>query len=128
MVEKKWKKAYTRELGGSFVVYAFLLVLSIRYGRGIDNEALRPIVLISPMIGFGLAIWAIARHVQRIDEFLRLRVLESLSIAAAVTAALTFSYGFLETAGYPRMSMFAVWPIMGAAWLVVALARGRAQR
>lgn len=24
-----------------------------------------------------------------------------------------FTYGFLETAGYPRLSMFTVWPLMG---------------
>jgi hypothetical protein len=75
------------------------------------------------MIGFLLAIWALARHLRRIDEFMRQTMLETFAIGAAVTAAVTFSYGFLETAGFPRISMFAVWPIMGASWMLVCLGR-----
>ncbi len=70
-----------------------------------------------------LALWAIIRQFKRVDEFVRLRTLENVAIAAAVTAGATFSYGFLENAGFPRLSMFAVWPLMGAVWAVVALAR-----
>ena len=53
----------------------------------------------------------------------RLRLLESLGIAFAITGALTFSYGFLETAGFPRLSMFTVWMVMGASWGAVNLVR-----
>ena len=35
---------------------------------------------------------------------------------AAVTAALSFSYGFLESAGFPKLSMFWVWSVMGVVW------------
>jgi hypothetical protein len=48
---------------------------------------------------------------------------ETWAIASALTAALTFSYGFLETAGYPRISMFSVWMIMGGTWFAVNMAR-----
>ena len=43
-----------------------------------------------------------------------------MAIAAAVTAGWTFTYGFLENAGYPRLSMFIVWPVMGAVWGLLA--------
>ena len=50
--------------------------------------------------------------------------LENLSFAG--TAVLTFSYGFLEGLGYPRLSMFSVWPIMAVLWIVgLLLARRR---
>jgi hypothetical protein len=58
--------------------------------------------------------------VRRLDEFLRLRSLEGLAIAAAVTAALSFSYGFLEGAGFPKLSMFWVWPVMCVVWALHA--------
>ena len=74
-------------------------------------------------MGFGLAIWAIARHLGRIDEYLRQQLLETFAIGAAITAAVTFSYGFLETAGFPFVSMFWVWPVMGASWALVGIAR-----
>jgi hypothetical protein len=46
---------------------------------------------------------------------------EHLAIAAAVTAAITFAYGFLELAGFPRLSMFFVWPLMAVAWLATTI-------
>jgi hypothetical protein len=70
-----------------------------------------------------LAVWAVARHIRRIDEYMRMLVLEGLAIAAAATAGLSFTYGFLEGAGYPKLSMFTVWPVMGAVWGIVCLVR-----
>jgi hypothetical protein len=39
---------------------------------------------------------------------------------------LTFSYGFLEGLGYPRLSTFLVWPVLAVLWIAGhALARRR---
>jgi hypothetical protein len=72
----------------------------------------RSLVLVSPMIGFMLMLWTIARHFSRIDEYMRLRLLENIAIGAGITAGLTFTYGFLETAGLPHVSMFTVWMVL----------------
>lgn len=114
---------YKRELLVSFLVYFALLMASIRYGRPMADGPLRTVLLLSPMAGFLGMIWAIARHVSGIDEYQRKFHLETFSLAAALTAAATFSYGFLETAGYPKVSMFSVWMIMGGAWGVVGITR-----
>lgn len=116
MHEKRVARAYRFDLWTAIAVYVVLLVASIRYGRPMDAGALRTVVLLSPMIGFGLMIRAIARHVGRLDEYMRLRLLESLALAFAITGAVTFSYGFLETAGFPKLSMFSVWMVMCASW------------
>ena len=116
MHEKKIGKQYVREMLGSLLIYGALLTASIAFGKPMPHGVLRTLILASPMIGFGLAIWAIARHLRRVDEFIRQFTLENLGIAAAVTAALSFTYGFLELSGFPRLSMFSVWVVMGAAW------------
>jgi hypothetical protein len=116
MHEKRMNRIYLRELGGALLVYVAILVSAIKFGRPMDEGILRTLVLASPMIGFCLGVWAVARHVRRVDEFIRQSTLETLAIAAAVTAGLTFTYGFLETAGYPKLSMFTVWPVMGGVW------------
>ncbi len=121
--EKKVAHAYLREMISSMAVYVVLLICAIKFGRPLPDGMLRTAVLLAPMIGFFLAIWAVARHLNRIDEYQRRVMLDTVAIGAAVTAAVTFSYGFLETAGFPRLSMFAVWPIMGASWAVVCLGR-----
>jgi hypothetical protein len=128
MHEQEVKKAYNRELLAAFAIYAVMLVASIRFGRGMEPSLLRTMILVSPMIGFMLAVWAIARQFRRIDEYIRQITLENLAMAAAVTAGVSFTYGFLESAGFPRLSMFTVWPIMGGAWFVLTLVRCRRAR
>ena len=120
MHEKRVGRAYRIELGTAIAVYVALVVASTRFGRPMADGLLRTVVLLSPMIGFAMMIRAIARHVARIDEYQRLRLLESLALAFAITGAVTFSYGFLETAGYPKLSMFSVWMVMGVSWGVAS--------
>ncbi|MFL6673600.1 MAG: hypothetical protein ACJ8LG_09940 [Massilia sp.] len=128
MHEKSVARAYYRELGLALAVYIVLLFASIHFGRPMAEGALRTIVLACPMIGFGLMIRAVARQLGRIDEYLRQRMLETLALAAAITGALTFTYGFLETAGYPRLSMFTVWALLGASWGLVCFVRWLRER
>ena len=66
----------------------------------------------------------IARQLARVDEYVRRFQLENIALSAGLTMAATFSYGFLETAGYDKLSMFSVWMFMGGCWFVVTLARG----
>ena len=101
MHEKRVARAYHTELWVGIGVYAVLLVGSIKLARPMADGTLRTVLLLLPMLGFALMIRAIVRHVARIDEYQRLRMLESLGIAFAITGALTFSYGFLEAAGFP---------------------------
>lgn len=123
MHEKRVARAYTLELMIALAVYTVLLMAAIRYGRPMEDGWLRTLVLVSPMLGFGLMIRTIARHFARIDEYQRMRMLENLAIATAITGAVTFTYGFMETAGFPKLSMFYVWVVMCSSVAIVNLAR-----
>jgi hypothetical protein len=116
MLEREARRKYHLELGVSMVMYLIVLFGALSIGKKMEPGALRTGLLMLPMIPVLLSIWAIARQFKRMDEFIRLRTLESLAIAAAVTAGLSLTYGFLEGAGYPRLSMFWVWPVMGFIW------------
>ena len=120
MREREALKKYRLELGAAMVVYAGALIGSIHLGRPMEPGLARTLLLLSPALPLVLAIWAIVRQFGRMDEFVRLRSLENFAIAGALTAGLTFTYGFLETAGFPKLSMFWVWSLMGAAWAVIA--------
>jgi hypothetical protein len=128
MHEKRIARAYFIELMTSVVVYTILLVAAIRYGRPMQEGVLRTAILISPMIGFAMMIRTVVRHVARIDEYQRIRMLENLSIATAMTGAVTFTYGFMETAGFPKLSMFYVWIVLGLSLAAVNLYRKVADR
>jgi hypothetical protein len=120
MLEREANRKYRLELGAAMLAYMAVLFGSIYLGKPMEPGAARTLLLISPAIPLLLAIWAIVRHFGRMDEFMRLRSLESFAIAGAVTAGVTFTYGFLEGAGFPKLSMFWVWGLMGLTWGVVA--------
>ena len=128
MHEKRVARAYFVELMTALLVYTVLLFAAIRYGRPMSDGWLRTLVLVTPMIGFGLMIWAITRHMARVDEYVRQNLLVNTALAAAITAGLTFSYGFLENAGYPRLTMFVVWPVLAMSWGVVGAVRAALRR
>jgi hypothetical protein len=116
MKEREANQRYLLELFSAMAMYILVLCGSIYLGKTMETGLARTLLLLSPAIPVFLAVWAIARHFRRMDEFIRLRSLEGLAVAAAVTAGLTFTYGFLESAGFPKLSMFWVWGVMGTVW------------
>lgn len=123
MTQQSKNRQYALELCSVLVLYALILTLSVHMAGGALNAATRLLIVLLPVLPIGLAIWVIVRHFRRIDEYLRKVTLENLGIAAAVTAGLSLSYGFLEGAGFPKLTMFVVWPVMAFVWLVLALVR-----
>jgi hypothetical protein len=123
MREKEATQKYLKELFGAMALYLVVLFGSNYLGKPMDPGPARTALMLTPIIPMLLAIWAIARQFGRMDEFVRLRTLESFAIAGAVTAGVTFTYGFLESEGFPKLSMFWVWPLTGFVWGLVACAR-----
>lgn len=121
-------RRYPIELASGIALYAALLVASNAALRsGAVPPQLAAVVALVPMIG-GIAVaWAVVRQLGRLDELQRRVQLDALSLAFVGTALLTFSYGFLEGLGWPRLSMFDVWPLMATLW-VAAMAVVAARR
>lgn len=128
MREREANRKNRLELSAAMLAYAAVLVGSIHLGKPMEPGVARTLLLVSPVIPLMLSIWAIVRQFGRMDEFVRLRSLESFAIAGAVTAGVSFTYGFLEGAGFPKLSMFWVWSLMGATWGAVACLRRVAAR
>jgi hypothetical protein len=122
MKEQAFRKTFNRELMGALAVYAVILMVSLSAGKSLQPGLARTLVMLSPMIGFMLALWVMVRQMARMDEFLRRT---NLAMAAAITAGLSFTYGFLELAGFPKLSMFSVWCVLGGAWASITFLRCR---
>jgi hypothetical protein len=105
--------SYLAEMMGALILYFVVLVLVHRYGFPMHDGVGRTLVLLSPMIPVLLMITAVVRYFRRVDEYLRLKILENWALTAVATALLTFTYGFLENLGFPLLSMFTVFPTMG---------------
>jgi hypothetical protein len=128
-VPRMKSKQYLKELTTALVVYGVMLFGSIALLTHVDvARPWRDLVALSPMLPAAAMAWVILRELRRMDELQRRIQLEALGFSFAGTAILTFSYGFLEGLGYPKLSMFIVWPILATLWILgLVLARRRYQ-
>ena len=121
-------KRYLIEFGSALTAYAGLLALSI-YLLGPNPSGWRAtLVVLLPMLPAAAMCWAVVRQLRRSDELQRRMQLEALGLAFAGTALITFSYGFLELVGWPKLSMFAVWPLMAMLWIIGGVLASRRYR
>jgi hypothetical protein len=112
-------RKYLIEFGASMLAYMLaLLVTNACLRAGMFHGAGRQAIALLPMLPGCAICWAILRQLGRCDELQRRLQFEALAMSFAATALLTFSYGFLEGVGYPKMSMFVVWPMMAALWII----------
>jgi len=120
------RKSGMRALGLGIIAYAIALLVSFELlKRGIADDNLRIGVALLPVIPLIAIAWTILCHLRRMDELQRIIQLQSIAAALTGTAIITFGYGFLENIGYPRLSMFVVWPIMAALWVIAQLFASR---
>ncbi|MXN19731.1 hypothetical protein GR170_18005 [Pseudooceanicola sp. GBMRC 2024] len=108
------------EIALAMTAYVVVLVLSLLLlaRGGIGHPGGRIAVSLLPVLPALGIFWVTLRDLARLDEMQRRIALEALALAYGATALLTFSYGLLENVGFPRLSMFAVWPVMGALWVL----------
>ncbi|MBG7037447.1 hypothetical protein GHV85_16600 [Pseudomonas aeruginosa] len=111
-------KRFFLELLLALVGYAAAVLISGQSLAGTEPGAGRvflALLPVPPMVALALVV---IRYLRRLDEMARRIHLEALALAFVGTALLTFAYGFLETTGFPNLSMFFVWPLMGAFWAI----------
>ena len=104
------------ELVLAITFYVVILIISLKALTHIENQSLKVLVSLLPVLPVILVIWVISRQFIRFDELQRKIQLQALAISFLGTAFLTFSYGFLENIGFPKLTMFIVWPMMGTFW------------
>jgi len=112
-------RQYTKELGGALAIYAALLVASIYLTQALHPGGLaRYAIVLTPVLGIVGCVWAIIRHLRRLDEMQRRIQLEALAFSFAGSALGSLAWGFAESAGAPHLPTFLIWPIMAALWVV----------
>jgi hypothetical protein len=113
--ETQWLRGYYIEAGAAAGLYVAACIAQV-VAPAPHDPMLRNLLILSPVPGVVLIVIALARWVLKGDEFWRQRALKEIGVAAAATAAWTWSYGFFEQIGFPKLSMFWVWPSMLLTW------------
>jgi hypothetical protein len=121
--DRKLMVRYSSELLATLGLFFLALVVAHRYGWPLKAGPEKTLLTLCPILPFLLMILVLVRTYRRADEYWRQRMLQDWAITAALTGIWTFSYGFMENLGFPRLSMFTVWPNMGAICAFVVLFR-----
>lgn len=114
-------KRFLVEFIAILLLYVACVVISSSSVRAMPDGVAKIALALLPVIPMIAMAVSIIRRLNSMDELGRKIQLEALAVAFVCTALTTFSYGFLETAGLPRLSAFMVWPIMGGVWCVATI-------
>lgn len=109
-------KRYMRELFLSFAAYILLIIVSTLITRVFPDSPWRGLVAVTPVVPAIFMVISFVRYLNGIDELQQRIQLMAISFSAGVTGLLTFAYGFLETVGFPHMSLLWIFPLLIALW------------
>ncbi len=112
-------KRYLREFIYSMIAYVLTLIPSILTVNSLKDYPFTParvLVALTPVIPVAFMVYFFIRYLSNIDELQQRIQLLSIGFAAGTTGLLTFSYGFLENVGFPRISLLWVFPILILLW------------
>jgi hypothetical protein len=115
MSQRSASFAYVREFGLAMAAYVVVLLISVSFLDKVD-QPLKTLIALVPLVPAGFALMAYLRFLTRMDELGRRIQLEALAFGFGAAGMLTFAYGFLENAGFPRISYTWVFPLMIALW------------
>ena len=110
-------KRYTKEFSTAMIAYVITLIVSISVLKSYEFPRLWQIVIsIVPALPVFFVIVSLMRMIRDCDELQQRVQLLAISLSAALTGLITFSYGFLENVGFPKFPTFFVFPILIMIW------------
>jgi hypothetical protein len=121
-------KRYLRDFWIAIGAYAIILAASL---YGLDHGATgaaKYVVAIVPAIPLAGIFIAVVRWLQATDEYQRQTTITAMAIAGGATALICVTYGFLENAGLPQMSVWISYLLFMSIWGIAALVLQRGPR
>jgi hypothetical protein len=100
----------------SAAAYVAVLIPAIAWLNRHPESSWRIAVALLPLLPILYGMRNVLWYFRNVDELHQRIQLEGLALAFGGTAALVFTYGFLEVAGFPRLSVWWVWLVMGSLW------------
>lgn len=111
-------KRYRLRFSIAMVVYAAVLFASITLVQRIAPNPIHTLIALLPIIPLVFVFVFVVQFINSIDELERQILVESLAVAAGATALAAVTYGFLEVAGFPNISIWYTYLFVMGAWLI----------
>ena len=117
MNQQQVRRRYNREFSLSMIAYAITLIASLTILKRMElAQSLKVIITLLPAIPVAFVFIAVMRAVLDSDELQQRVHLLATTFAAVLTGLVTFTYGFLENIGFPKLSTFAILPMLFFFW------------
>ncbi len=115
--EKSTGLRYVTELGAAALLYIGAVFVR-KHMLGADGTWNMAVMLL-PVLPIWLMFWTILRHYNRIDEYMRLQLLQIIGFCAGISAGIYTSYPFVADAfRLPPLDISFAWPIMALCWVI----------
>jgi hypothetical protein len=119
---RRASRRYAAQLSITLAVYLVLLVGGLYAVQHLNVAGnLRYVLLLLPLAPVLAIVPAVLRYLHDTDEFDRRLTMESLSVAAGVTAVYSITCGFLEVAGMQPVSAWFTWLVVMGTWGIVRI-------
>jgi hypothetical protein len=102
---------WNRTVTLSMLVYAAVLIASIRFLQAHPDTPWKIPIAVAPAIPVAFLVASGVRNVRKLDEFQQRQILEVLAVAYPAVIVVTITYGFLERAGFaqPNLMFVGIW-------------------
>jgi hypothetical protein len=110
------------------ILYVVFLAGSLWAGRFVEPLWGRALLAVLPVIPVAMALSSIIEKFRAKDEFQQRVQFEAAVFSLVGTGLLSFTYGFLENAGFPPVSVIWVLPLMIMLWGLGGALAGRRYR
>jgi len=113
---------YRAQIEFGLVVLAFLMVMvgCVTVVQANPTAAWRYYVAALPLVPGAFLAWLFVRAVGRLSDLQKWIQIQAFGFALAMTALVTFAYGFLEGTGMPYLNSVFVLPLMAILWGLAA--------
>lgn len=110
-------KRYYKEFSIAMGIYIITVIASVNILTRFDPpQFARIIIVLTPVVPTVFVFIAIMRAVLGSDELQQKIQFNAIMFSATLTGLITFSYGFLEGIGFPKMPTILVLPLMFVLW------------
>lgn len=102
----------------AMVAYIITLFASVSYLSGMEIGTLERFIAITPMVPIVFATISLLRAVRDMDELQRRVNQEATATSAIIVGLISFTYGFLEGVGFPKLEVIWIMPALILFWAI----------
>ena len=117
MNQQQIMRRYLKQFFFAMCMYIVVLIVSVTLLKNYEFPRIWQIVIsLAPVLPVLFVMIAIMRLLRDGDELQQRVHLLATTFSAVLTGLLTFSYGFLENVGFPKLPTFAIFPMLFLLW------------